>query len=450
MSQNKRARQALAFREKDVTRLLRLAVSAESASLIGLSGVGKSNLFHHLSDPAVQQHYNQADDPNDYIFVKVNFHYAADYSDRSIYSLILEQFELLEDGPTADRFEKETFTKIQTYHDTLIEAQNDLLKVQRQFKLAVRALLGRSERKLVLVFDQFDELYREATQTLFSNLRGLRETYKYRLCYFLFTRGALIGMGEMDRHRDEFYELVAANIIGLKPYNAEDARRTIDRICTRNKWIFDGQLFDYYSQLSGGHAGLLRALLIASYKDAVPVLAHVDVAQNVTRLLKHENIESECEKIWISLALDEQELLLSGRFQTATSQSVGLRYLLEKGVLTRPNRRNLTIFSRLLEGYIDSLRGREYVLHINEAAQRVTFNGNTITNLEQIEYCILVNLYQKRGHVVPYSDIIASLPNNHPDATYATRTILHHVHRLNQKIYVNLIHLISNQGFRLE
>ena len=58
-------------------------------------GTGKSNLFNHFLDPQTQHHY-LGEDMSKYIFVRVNFHYMPDFSVRSVYSLILEQFELLE------------------------------------------------------------------------------------------------------------------------------------------------------------------------------------------------------------------------------------------------------------------------------------------------------------------------------------------------------------------
>ena len=86
--------QSPGFRHTETERLMNLARAGESASIIGVSGIGKSNLFNHLLDATVQQRY-LGEEATDIIFVRVNFHFAADLSSRSLYSLILEQIELL-------------------------------------------------------------------------------------------------------------------------------------------------------------------------------------------------------------------------------------------------------------------------------------------------------------------------------------------------------------------
>lgn len=66
----------ITFREEETTQLMNYAQAGESASIVGVSGAGKSNLFNHLFEPAVRQHY-LGDTAEDHIFVRVNFHYAA-------------------------------------------------------------------------------------------------------------------------------------------------------------------------------------------------------------------------------------------------------------------------------------------------------------------------------------------------------------------------------------
>ena len=85
----------LDFRAQETERLMAVARASESASVIGISGVGKSNLFNHLLDRETHVCY-LGDLASRYVIVRVNFHYMRDYDDRSVYSLILEQLELYE------------------------------------------------------------------------------------------------------------------------------------------------------------------------------------------------------------------------------------------------------------------------------------------------------------------------------------------------------------------
>ena len=98
------------FRQTETEKLFKWMHAGESASIIGISGVGKSNLFNHIRDPYTQAHYLGGLDGST-IIVRANFHYIPDYSDRSIYSLILEQLEMLDSeaerlGLTTDDIDK--------------------------------------------------------------------------------------------------------------------------------------------------------------------------------------------------------------------------------------------------------------------------------------------------------------------------------------------------------
>ena len=85
------ANNAQGFRHEEVMQLTKLIEAGESVSVIGMSGTGKSNLFNHLCNPQTQDvYFNERPFP---LIIRVNFHYAPDYTDRSMYSLILEQLE---------------------------------------------------------------------------------------------------------------------------------------------------------------------------------------------------------------------------------------------------------------------------------------------------------------------------------------------------------------------
>ena len=104
---------------------------------------------------------------------------------------------------------------------------------------ACACLLGQSDRRLVFLFDQFDDVYQEAEERLFANLRGMREAYKYRISYLVFTRDMMPNLLDLDAGREEFYELLASNIMGLKPYAKSDAMSVLERVAGRNKITLD-------------------------------------------------------------------------------------------------------------------------------------------------------------------------------------------------------------------
>ncbi|HFC11283.1 MAG TPA: hypothetical protein ENJ56_00465 [Anaerolineae bacterium] len=404
MTTDKRVKQAIRFREEEVGRLMWLTNSAESATIIGISGVGKSNLFHHLLDPATQQHY-LGDKANNYIFVRVNFHYAPDFTSRTTYSLIIEQFELLDEHTARYNLPSDAITRISQYHDRLLAAGDDLLMVQRQFKLAVHEILRHSERKLIFLFDQFDHLYRSADPRLFANLRGLREAYKYRLCYFVFTRNSLLAMGELDRARDEFYELLAANVIGLKTYSPTDSLHMLLRVAKRNQLTLKKEYLPILLMLTGGHAGLLRATYLAMVKDQVSITTHYSRRENFERLLAHDNVEAECEKIWTGLTLEEQELLADlVANRPIKTNTLAFTHLQLKGILTADA--TPTLFAILFSLYIDKLRNiRERIIKIDPITRTISIAGKR-TRLKAFQFHVFKLLYEHTGQIVSHDDII--------------------------------------------
>ena len=198
MSNMVRSSQLSDFRLSETKQLFAWIRAGESASVVGVSGVGKSNLFNHLCDAETQTAY-LGEDAARIIILRVNFHYAPDFTDRTIYSLILEQLELLDGAAEQWGLTPEVFAIIGEQHERLLAAGGDSLQVQRHFKLALRPFLSLpSQRHLVLLLDQFDDVCREAEPRIFMNLRGLREAYKNRLSYVTFTRDLLPNLAEVD------------------------------------------------------------------------------------------------------------------------------------------------------------------------------------------------------------------------------------------------------------
>lgn len=438
------------FRETELQRLFDLARAGESASIIGVSGVGKSNLFNHLQARKTQQQYLKEDEFV-YLFLRVNFHYLPDFSERSVYSLILDQIELLGTVAKESGIDEETITKIGRYHDLLLDAGDDLLKVQRYFKLAFRQVMGQSQRKLVFLFDQFDELYQEVEPRLLVNLRGLRENFKYRISYFVFTRNHLNLLMPMDEAREEFYELLSANIIGLKPYNSTDANNLLNRVIERYHCELTQSQRESLISLSGGHGGILRTMLLSLIRDDGRV--NETGAVQPGSLITYPAVELECEKIWRSLAAEEQHALIQIANEIPTNpQDPSLEQLKLKGLFgnTSPPQIFSPIFIRFV---LNQANTWEQVIKLDEPTRRVWVFGKPTSPLTSLEAGVFRLLYEHMGSVVGRDEIVEA---GWPSAVggVSDEAVNQVIRRLRNKIEPDrqnprFLESVRGQGYRL-
>jgi hypothetical protein len=392
------------FREDEVSKLLKWARSGESASIIGISGVGKSNLFNHLLDSETQRAY-LGEAVGNYLFVRVNFHYIPDFSNRSLYSVILEQFELLDGNCEQLNLTSAQLDQVGHYHEQLLDAGDDVLKVQRYFKQAIQLLLRGNERRIVFVFDQFDEVYQEADGRFFANLRGLREAYKYRISYFAFTRGMLPRLAEMDPAREEFSELLLGNVVGLGPYNNFDARNLLERVSSRIQLPLTEAQAAQLLHLSGGHAGLLKSAYLAMAQDGATLTGSEE--QEVMALLAVPNVETECAKIWNSIRLDERKLLARlAHGGTAVSADHTTLYELQvKGLITKTE--PMTLFCPLFTHYTRHQEALwERPLYLEPQTRQVWVLGTPTEALTALEYKLFSLLYERLDEIVEKDELI--------------------------------------------
>jgi hypothetical protein len=439
------------FRQAETENLFKWMQAGESASIIGISGVGKSNLFNHIRDPYTQAHFLGELDVNT-IIIRANFHYIPDFSDRSIYSLILEQLELLDGDAERLGLSQQAIEQISQHHEALLDAKDDILKVQRQFKLALRVLLGQSSRRLVFLFDQFDDVYQEAEPRLFANLRGLREAYKYRISYLVFTRDMLPNLIEMDQAREEFYELLASNIMGLKPYAKSDAMSVLERVSKRNKLNLTDGLRDRLYALAGGHAGLLRASLLATIQHQLEGQLHQDDAPKL--LLAVPGVEMECEKLWRSLSLHEQRTLMAKvqAFDAAMDAAV-VAQLQIKGLMVDDE--TAALFSPLFAKFVAAQEALwERPLFFDQPSRQIWVLGEPAPRLTQLEYRLFQQLYAQESEVVEKDDLISA---GWPQAQggVSDEALIAAIARLRKKIEPDsknprFLHNVHNQGYMLQ
>lgn len=447
-----------AFREQEVAQLFHWIKDGESASVIGVSNIGKSNLFQHLMDPATRKDYLE-EEACKYLFLRINFHNLPDFSCRSVYSLILDQMEMLDKNANDVCLPEEALAAIGKYHEAMLDSGQDELKIQRYFKLALRMYLLEPGRRLVLLFDQFDLLYQKAGEQLFYNLRGLRDMYKYRVSYLVFTRDPLPDLpvdvtlqgtladdenNEEDRDtllfgdngdkaREEFYELLQSNPLYLKPYQPEDAERLLRSVARRKQLPLEERWIRPLYDLTGGHAGLLRMC----YPYAASRWAKNGIDADPTVMLENDPVRQECRRIWASLSDDEQTALVV-QIRNPLAEDIdhaACAKLKQKGML----REDGQVFSTLFEQFARDQKTRlDRMIYLDTSRRVVYYHGQRSKQLSKTEYVLFKKLYDRRNSVVSHEELLhACWPHDDYDDKNSPPAITAHIHRIRRKLGIS-------------
>ena len=190
--------------------------------------------------------------------------------------------------------------------------------------------------------------YKNMPRELFAHLRAIRDANKYRVSYILFLRNLPEKLRD-PIDNEEFYELISRNMLGLGPYSRQDALYIIGQLETRHELNLAQDKREWFYYLSGGHPGLIQALL----KLAKDNPRAFDPMPNVEWCAKQESIREEFRKIWIGLLEDERSGLLEFTHgnQTTMSATTG-KLLLVKGMLISSMGSGVKIFSPLFEKWL--------------------------------------------------------------------------------------------------
>lgn len=396
----------LTYRQEVLAPLFRLLHAGESIMLLGAASMSKSNLIRFLLRPDVQAFYQgEADLPVLPVLVDINRLAIRTGSSPgsaawAFYELVLHSLALeLQRRPEMGG----ALESVSQLHQEVVLKENGLLAL-RCLERAVDRICHDRKIRLVFLIDEADPFYQQTDPNILFNLRGLRDQYKYFLCYILFLRTSL------DRLRkpsecESFDELFNRNVLGLKPYTAVDAERVALQLEVRKEFELSAEQRRNLLEITGGHPGLMVA--------GFDVLARA--GQPAQRFepafwLEQPQIATECKKIWDSLQDDERHSLqqaLAGLDRSV--HAPGIDHLLLKGLLVAGENNKYGIFSPLLAGYVGRVAARPDEFVIDLEAATLCVSGRLVSNLTKNEFELIKILYNHRGKVLNRTRILELL-----------------------------------------
>jgi hypothetical protein len=392
----------ISYRAEIIGPMLTSIAAGECCSIIGMSGVGKSNLIQHLLRPDVQRHY-LAESAGELQFVVFDTNMLAEWSPWGVFEGLAEALLALP-GPD---LEPELAERIRLAHSHALGAVGNYAAALRECAAAL-ALLCERQRTVVL-FDEFDPLFSQLPGSVLRNLRGLRDRHKYRLIYLTFSRQPLPDLRDDDEWDDiePFVELLSLRELGLGPLRDADAADEVDRFAARHARTLEHRLREQIVTQSGGHPALVRALtqqtlLVQGNPGALGKDLHTIPA-----------LRLECTKIWQQLSGDEQDTLaLAAHNRSVVGRLAHMLSL--KGLLRVATGGTPVVFSPLFTAFVQTIgtspAGAPEPIQIDPTRRVVHYYGRDISGeITPLEYQLLLYLWEHLNEVCPVADVAAAV-----------------------------------------
>lgn len=325
-------RYPITFRVEIVERLMPAIQHGSSVAIVGLAGVGKSNLITFLQQPEVIRYYLPASQANRTHFLHIHClpgHQPREQLFGTIAQMLVALALRLQWTPPA--------------LPTTLDAY-------QQLRLILDFLCKEKEQRIVLVWDEFDALLRGQASDFAEVLRSLRDEQRAsgNLVYVTITHLLPQIIGQEDSFKTgKFFELVKDQIFPLPAYNRADCESMLDALLRQQNLPLDeinpvvrGTLY----AMTGGHSDLVKAVFDALCPNFS--LSRLDGRQLVAQDAK---VRGACDKIWHHLHTTEQRALTQMAHGGVLPASME-EYLIRRGLLVRESPARL--FSQLFAFHV--------------------------------------------------------------------------------------------------
>ncbi len=402
----------ITYRAEIIAPLLTSLAAGECCSVVGINGVGKSNLVQHMQQAEVLRHYLE-EQAQALHFVTLDANLLAIWDEWGFFEGLAEA---LLTGVAAC-LPAQDIASLRDMHAQVIATPGNYALALRHCSTVLQLILHQT--RLVIVCDEFDPLFTSLSGIVLRNLRGLRDRHKYRLMYLTFSRERLTDLrGDAEWEAIEpFVELLTLRELGLHPLQPDDATAEALRFAARHERSLAADISQQIVSLSGGHPALVRALtqLALDGQDVISVPAEL--------LRRTPALRLECRKIWDQCTSEEQDNLwrIAGGMAVNPWQGSALHL---KGLVRTTPEGVQVVFSPLLHAYLLQIyapptasTGRPLqsdaaaaadppALIIDLDQQQVCYYGQEIgTLLTPLQYRLLAYLYQRFGQVCAFDEV---------------------------------------------
>lgn len=393
------------YRAEEITTLLRWIAVGASGAVVGLRGVGRSNLLGFLCyrpdllQPQIERLGVHV------VLVPVNLDDLPSKRLTDLYRVILRSFYEVSEhfGEALQTFIIEIYQRAQTLTDPFL-TQSAL----RQWLLRCQQVRVR----IVLVIDRFDTFCHMLTPPMARALGALYDAFRDTVQYIVGIRQSLTYITDLALD-DDLYRLFTTHLYFLGPLKEEDARYSIARRTQVSAAPPTEDEIQMIVTLTGGYPTLVKAICRWWLLEATP-----PPPQWLARLAALPAIGARLQGIWSGLTQEEQlalTALVKGNlspqgaslFQQRHQEVLGV--LAAKGIC-RPQGNTWSIFSSLFADFVAQVgsmsRGR---IWLDPATASLYHGPQPIQQLTPKEYAILHFLVKAPGVRHSYTDVIVNV-----------------------------------------
>jgi|SRR3989344_1790474 len=434
----------------EIEKLLKFVKEGNSSQLVGLPGVGRSNLLGFLSYNRGIREKHLGENQKWFHFVLCNF---SEVRKKPLLDAIKFIFlSLVESLRERKMSEFERVDKIFSQSTTTA----DEMVLFNGLKQAIDFLSIEKELTVVFLFDRFEEYVPMITPEFFTNLRSLRNRAKYRFSVVFSLNRELEDLMEPTLFAD-FHEFLADNIIYLPLLDKPGLDFRISYLEKVSGKKLGKEKVEEVIKLTGGHGKLTRLCLEATLPASISQLTTDNTDDLKSYLSEQKSIKGALYEIWSSL-LPEEQKFLAGLNTSEVTEWAPQRWMLEKlGLvgLVKDNKVTIPLFEKFITTLLRQDFGR---------AQRLTFDPKTneikrgdITLSESLtssEFKLLKFLLENKDKVIQRDEIIQAVwKEDKTTAGVTDQAIDQLIFRLRKKIEKdpnNPMHLqtIKGRGIR--
>ena len=383
--------------------------SAECASVIGLSNMGKSTFMRNLCTPSMRT-ASPRSRGGDELFVYVDCNLMPERSEQALHEVVLRNAL---DAVRRTGAPEPVLSRLDRLYEQVIEPPAHL-RSPLAFNDAINVLCEGAGKSLVLLFDEFDDPFGKLDGRTFLNLRAMKDHLSDALVYITATEQPLSDI-RSDREATEFIELFSSRVQWLGFLDEADAQAVAREFARANGAIWQPDEIEFVVAQAGGHPGLLQGVLETFMRVAAgaPDSTRRQALSVALQAIDGDaTIHRECQQLWSQLSDAEQQALMAHVSNERADPAIVSRLQTHR-LLARDDEDPVTrpavgdVWRTFIRRHALTRQGAEQGVRVDVESGDVYVNGRSVGQLTELEYKLILLLYGRLNKIVDKYAIVA-------------------------------------------